>query len=217
MTDQTRDIELPGVRVDMTFETPEFGIPAVDLAGVIADYSELCRLAMELAAVEGDLREGLVQEREAYAARRAQLPDKSQKKGARMAPEYEPLGTYQRLIKQKGVIVPRNEVLVLRVRYLSPLELVFLIPGAIVAAGGGLWALVQAFERVRNHGLHRELLEIERDTKAIERELARVEYLERLQLTGLSNAEGRLVRALGTADLRPSKISIEGEEIQPSS
>jgi hypothetical protein len=50
--------------------------------------------------------------------------------------------------------------LVVQVEHRSPLSLLLLVPGAVVTASGGLWALWQLFERVIDRPLNRQLLEM---------------------------------------------------------
>lgn len=133
-------------------------------------------------------------------------------------------------------IESEHRMLVKRLTHASPLELVVLIPTAVAATGGGLWAFWQMIERVIDRPLNRAILEAKlresrADARKADAEADAAESIaarERLELPEAFQGAGpdelapaayvdRVVRRVRQGEFIPRKFELEGTRIDEPS
>lgn len=217
-----------GARVAVVFDAPEEGMRARSMALAVSNMAELLAIAVEIGSLGEDLIARLAAEAEERQARQTagtprmkvtnegdvprekqRYPEKPPRRRPPGLEQRELQRAYRRHHKAFGVRPLRDEdVLVMRASYASPFEVVFLIAGGMVVSGGGLWALVQAIERVINIPVNRQILKIERDLKELDLAQRREEYERRLHLTGLQQREIAAVSTIKNIEVEPVRVRI---------
>lgn len=129
-------------------------------------------------------------------------------------------------------IESEHRMLVKGLTHDSPLELAVLIPTAVAATGGGLWAFWQMIERVIDRRLNRAILvaklrEAQADARKADAEADAAESIaarERLQLREAIEGAGpdelapaayvdRVVRRVQRGELMPRRFELEGTRL----
>ena len=177
---QTEELVRPGVVARVVYTEPEGTLLVEDVSAALYDFSILYEVAL-LGGADNYSR-------------------------VRGASSYQGPWFWTRSARR---IEPAHKLRILTINRKSPLETLVAIPAAVLALGGGFWAIVQAWERILDRPVSREKLHADARRSFYEAERAQLDYEDRLRERGIDELEGRARRRVKRNAIRPQSIELE--------